>query len=130
MHGIPVRAIGAAVGDRQQSGTAGVPILFSVVTEATTSTYYVFQSNCPRGLKVVDVICYASGAGGAADTVTVQNGSNAITNAIDLNISDNTRAAATTLDDAYQNVEKGGTLSVVTASGAVARVLIYCVWRD
>lgn len=129
-HGIPVRAIGPAVADRVVSGTAGVPVVFRVVTAAGTSTYNIFNANAPRGLRVLDVVCYAAAAGGAADTVTVQNATNAITNAMDLNVADNTRVAATTLNDAYQDVERGGTLSVVTASDAVARVIIFAVWKD
>jgi predicted ATP-dependent protease len=101
-----------------------------VVTEAATSTYTIYSGDCPRGLRILDVWAYAAAAGGAADTVQVFKGTSAVTNALDLNVADNTRVAATTLDDAYQDIEKGGSLSITTASGAVARVNILAVWKD
>ena len=46
---------------------------------------------------------------------------------MDLNIADTTIARAATIDDANSFINKGQTLRVTTASGAVADVYIECV---
>jgi hypothetical protein len=128
---MPPRALGPLVAEHGQvSGLAGVPFVLRLVTASGTATYSFFNGSCPRGLRVLDFWCYAAAAGGAADTVTLKNGSNNISNALDLNVADNTRVATTTLDDAYIDVEKNGTLSISTASDAVARAHVLCVWKD
>jgi hypothetical protein len=80
--------------------------------------------------RVVDAWCVATAAGGAADTVTVQNGSTAITAAMDLNVADKAVVRNTTVDDAEHVIEKSDSLTIATASGAVALVYILCVRDD
>ncbi len=79
----------------------------------------------PFAVRVVDVVCHASAAGGAADTIQVKNGANAISDAIDLNIADTTVARPTTMDDAQSAIAAGGTLRVTGASAVNARVYIH-----
>lgn len=108
----------------------GVPFVVSMTTVAATSSYDVWTP-LPRGLKILDCWCYASGgAGGGSDTVKLTDGTNDITAAIDVNVADNTRAPVVSIDDAYASIAKGGTLNVTTASAAVARVHIMCEWTD
>jgi len=82
-----------------------------------------------RKYRVMDVVIYKTGAnGGAANTITVKNGANAITDAISININDNTRAVATTRDDAQYDIAAGGTLRVTrTKAGgnAACQVIVY-----
>lgn len=108
----------------------GAPlVVFSVQTEAATAAYTVMsaQPSMQVSYRVLDVVAYATAAGGAADTVTVKNGDTAITNALDLNVSDKVVVRAGTIDDAECVLEPGDTLTVATASGAVAYVQIFCV---
>jgi hypothetical protein len=91
-----------------------------------TASYTV--KGAPRfKFRVIDVQCVATAAGGAADTVTVKNGSDAITDAIDLNDSDKVISRAATIDDAFRDIDTTQSLVVATASDAVADVYIYCV---
>lgn len=77
--------------------------------------------------RVVDVWCVATAAGGAADTITVKNGANAITDAIDLNVSDKVIVRAATIDDAQHEIAAGGTLRVSGASGVTAVVYVMVI---
>lgn len=103
------------------SATGGVPIIYKVAAAALTGDITV---TIPHKIEVLDVWCVAGAAGGAGDTITVKNGSTAITNAIDLNIADKTRAAAGTIDDAQVQVAAGANLVVTGASGVTADVYI------
>jgi hypothetical protein len=58
-------------------------------------------------VRVLDVIVVNKAAGGASDTITVKNGANAITNAIDTNKADATVTRAGTLDDARTRSRPG-----------------------
>lgn len=68
-------------------------------------------------VRVLDVIVVNKAAGGASDTITVKNGTNAITNAIDTNKADTTITRAGTIDDAQHEIAAGGTLRVTKANG-------------
>jgi hypothetical protein len=112
----------------------GAPVfVIAQQTVSGTASYTVVDSPIPFPFRVVDVVCVATAAGGVGDTITVKNGSTAITNAMDLNVSDKAVVRAGTIDDAEHNIEKGlsnvadDTLVVSTASGAVALVYIFCV---
>lgn len=69
-------------------------------------------------IRVLDVIVVNKAAGGAGDTITVQNGTSAITNAMDTNKADTTITRAGTIDDAQHEIAAGGTLRVAKANGA------------
>lgn len=75
--------------------------------------------------RIIDVVAVATAAGAAADTITVKNGANAISNALDLNVADKTVVRAGTLDDAQWDIAAGGTLRVTGASAVNAEVFIY-----
>lgn len=69
-------------------------------------------------VRVLDVIVVNKAAGGAGDTITVQNGATAITDAVDTNKADKTVTRAGTIDDAQHEITAGGTLRVAKGNGA------------
>lgn len=74
-----------------------------------------------------------AGDGGASDTITVKNSTNAITNAMDINVVDKTVVRPTTIDDARTVIAAAGTLRVTrtkaSAANVACRVLVYGVRR-
>jgi hypothetical protein len=85
-------------------------------------------------VEVLDVtVVKTASAGGASDTVQVKNAADAISNAISINIADQTTARAGTINDATSVINAGGTLRVTRtkASGANAacRVIVHCLRR-
>ena len=56
-----------------------------------------------------------SANGGAGDTITVKNGTHAITNAISLNLSANDKFSDSTIDPAYYVLNAGDTLRITAA---------------
>lgn len=100
---------------------------FDLDTDSTNSTYTVVAS-APFKFRVVAVRGHMIGAGAASDTVVVKNGSNSITDTVDVStLSDKEVVAFNTLDDAYSDVARGGSLVVTTASAALVRLSIECV---
>jgi hypothetical protein len=80
--------------------------------------------------RILDVLVIKTvAAGGASDTITVKNAGNAISNAISINIADQTTARATTIDDANYEIAAGGTLRVtrtkVSGNNVACEVVIY-----
>ena len=103
--------------------------MIRVPTDSTNSTYNVYSSNSPRRLEVIYATGTMTGAGAAADTVVINNGSNAITDTLDVSsLADTDVFDFTKISDTYYRVNKGGSLSVVTASAALCVVYIHCMW--
>lgn len=101
--------------------SGAVPILFRVqATNLTGNVDIVSTVKC----HVVEVWAIASAAGGAGDTITVQKGASAITNALDLNVSDAVVVRAGTIDDGQYEIAVGDTLRVAGASAVNAEVFI------
>jgi hypothetical protein len=63
-----------------------------------------------------------AGAGGASDTLTVKSATNAITNAMDINVADQTVVRPTTVNDAYTTIAAGGTLRCTRTKASAANV--------
>lgn len=64
-------------------------------------------------VRVIDVhMVKRNAAGGGAGTITVKNGANPITNAMSIDVADQTIVAAATIDDAQRDIAAGGTLRV------------------
>ena len=132
-HGMPAWALGEAHNGRMITGNISVPFLLSVNTVAGTSTYNVYGTahSAPRGFRVIKAWGVMTGAGAAADTVVVSDGTNNITDTADLSVFSNTdQFDFSQIDDTYFQINKGGSLVVTTASGALCRVYIMCEWRD
>lgn len=74
-------------------------------------------------LIVTDVHLYkTAGAGGASDTIQVFNGSDAITDAMSINVADTTVVRAGQINDANNVISAGGTLRVTRTKVSAANV--------
>lgn len=102
----------------------GLPILVQFQTVSGTSSY---NFTMPRKCKVIDMWAVQNAAGGAADTAKLTDGTNDITNALDLNKSDKVVTRVGTIDDAYSTIAKDGTLNVTTASDATADIFVLLI---
>lgn len=117
------------------SSSIGSAMILEFITVSGTSTYDIWSKNIPFPMQVIDFYAYASGgAGGASDTVKLQNGDGAdsesfndITDALDMNVSDNIRVAVATVDDAQHDLQRDESLRIVTASDAVVRGFVVLV---
>ena len=103
---------------------ATFPTLFGiyrvVITGAGTTNIVV-----ARNIEVVDAWCVKTALGGVADTVTVQNAGNAITDAMDLNVGDAAIVRATQVDDGAYQIAAGGQLRVVAAEASDVNCICY-----
>ncbi len=97
----------------------------------TAANNYVYNAACPEKLRLVD--CWfvkTGGAGGGAVTLTVRNGTNAITDAIDVNDADKVISVPTTIDDVYWEIAIGGTVDgFLSALNVTAGVLFLMFQR-
>lgn len=104
----------------------GIPFVVRFTVGNETADY---DFKTPFALRVIDVVVIkTSAAGGAGDTVTVKNGSTAITDAIDVNDADKTVSRPTTIDDAQFDVAAEGTLRVSSndATNPSCEVYVTC----
>lgn len=98
------------------AGALGVPlVLYQSFSGAGTTN--VFSSNAPRKFQVVDAWFRLTAAGAASETGKWTDGTNDITDAVDLNVADNTVARVGTIDDAYYEIAASGSLDLVIATG-------------
>jgi hypothetical protein len=128
--GIPARALGKTENSRDagSDGSLGVPFLVTATTVAATAAYTLIES-APKKFRVVDWWVVMTGAGAASDTVKLTDGTNDITDAVDLSSAGDTdRVAGGEIDDAYHELDKGDSLKVATASGATCIVYALCAW--
>lgn len=110
----------------------GVPFIMNVQT-ATGTTTYSWKNDKGRSLAVVWLTGYMTGAGGGGDTVVVNRVRGATTAAITDTIdvsgkADKAGFECGSIDDATNTIADGDTLQVVTASNALCRLWIDCVW--
>ena len=99
----------------------GVPVIHRITCTALTGDVDVVLTHKTR---ITNVWAVGTAAGGAGDTVQVKNGANAITNALDMNVADQTVVRVTTIDDAQWDIAAAGTLRVTGASGVNAEVFV------
>ncbi len=105
--------------------------LVEVQCEASGTPFKVFDSDAPAKFRVLDMWGYMTGAGAASDTVKLTDGSSDIVTAIAVNAaSDKDVIRAAEIDHAKNEISAGGSLHVVTASGALCKVFILCEWTD
>jgi len=102
----------------------GIPVLFRITANALTGDVDVTMTHKVR---VLDVWCVQTAAGGASDTITVSNGATAITDAIDCNKSDKVISRAGTIDDAAHEIAAAGTLRVTGASAVTCQVYVLAI---
>lgn len=90
------------------------------VVDAATGNIDVILDDLTR---IIDVwLVKTGGAGGASDTIQVLETGNAITNAMDINVADQTIVRASTIDDAEWEIPAGGTLRVTRTKVSAANV--------
>lgn len=91
--------------------TGGVPVLHRVdVPAGATGDVDTVLVNKTR---IVEAwLVKRSAAGGGAGTIQLKNGSNALTDAMSIDVADQTIVRAGTLDDAQQEIAAGGTLKI------------------
>lgn len=99
--------------------TPGIPVVFrlSIADQASGDVDYVVV---PK-VRVLDVWCIKEAADGHAseDTITVKNGTSAITNAMTIGANNDTSVTrASEMNDANQEIAAGGTLRVTVVKGA------------
>lgn len=131
----PVVSIGSLVGssagivaDQAAGAILGsniaIPIRLSL-TIPDGATANLDFTGLPYKCRVREVrIVKTSGAGGASDTIRVANGatSNWITDAMSINVADQTVVRVTTVDDAFYDLAAGATIRVARTKSSVANV--------
>ncbi len=107
---------------------ARISDLFVIEVDTNGATTVVFNGDVPAKFRILDVTVDTIVTAGSG-TVKITDGTNDITNAI---VAATTKAVtrAGTIDPAYNEIDAGGSLSVVVANAADARVLIHCVRTD
>jgi hypothetical protein len=108
------------------AAVGGLTVLFRIdIADAATGDVDV----TPLTHKVRVVVAWAvktSANAAAANTVQVKNGTNAITDAMSININDQAIVRAASIDDAQHEIAAGGTLRVTrTKAGGNAACIVY-----
>ena len=100
--------------------------IIEVDTEAANLT--IFDGDNPAKFRIMDVLVTTIVTAGSG-TVKLTDGTSDITNAI---VAATTKAVtrAGTIDIAKNEIDAGGTLKVVVANSADARIFILCVRTD
>lgn len=99
----------------------GIPVMHRVaVADGATGDVDVTLTHKTL---VTDVwLVKTAGAGGASDTITVKNGSTAITDAMSINVADKVVVRAGTIDDAAHEIAAAGTLRVTRTKASANNV--------
>lgn len=124
----PQPSVNADYLDRLVTGaTDTTPGMIFGITFATSGGVTAdFDRVVTEKIEVIDVTCRKDGPG-AANTITVKNGSTAITNAIAFAV-DKAKTSAGTIDAASNVVAAGGTLRVTGTFAAGDLVGLVTVW--
>lgn len=111
----------AVVADANTQG--GIPVLHRIaIADGSGDTDVVLAEKT----RVIDAWAVKTAAnGGAGDTVQVKNGANAITDALDLNVSDGVVVRAGSIDDAQHEIAATGTLKVTAANATDNTCIVY-----
>lgn len=101
----------------------GIPVVHQVnIADSAGNTDVVLTYKT----RITDVrVVKTTGAGSSGDTLTVKNGSTAITDAMDLNVADKTVVRAATIDDAQHEIAAGGTLRLTAAKAGNVACIAY-----
>ena len=98
--------------------------IIEVLTEAAISEEKVFDADVPAAFQVIDA-WVISELTGSSDTVKITDGTNDIVAAMSTATLD-LLVRAVDIDGTYSKIAAGGSLSIVTASGAAGLVFIVC----
>ena len=103
-----------AMDDGEDFGFIPVMIRVNTAAGATNSVSLTME----RAFTVIDFMAHNIGGNGTSgDKCQLFNGSNAISDQMDLNINDNIYARAASIDDAQMELAAGGTLKVTATDG-------------
>jgi len=99
----------------------GIPVRMMVdVPDAATGNIDIVID---KAMRVVDVkVVKTGGAGGASDTIQVLESTNAISDALDINVADQVIVRASTIDDANWDIAAAGTLRITRTKVSAANV--------
>ena len=113
---------GANVGVVADS-TPGIPIIVEKAFTGAGAETHIFNANCPYKLRILDVsvLITTAGATGAAVTLTLDDGTNAITDAMAVNASPggvaiDTIVRAATIDSTYATLLANATLDITLST--------------
>lgn len=106
--------------------SAGIPVVFVIDGSAGTGG----TATLPTGFsyRVIRVWYVMTGAGGGSDTAKITDGTNDITDTLDVSsASDKDIKVAAQIDDEYHDVTGGLSLTLVVASSATCIAYIECL---
>lgn len=113
---------GAVVANVSDSNTiGGIPVMYRIpVPDGATGNVDV---TVDHKIRVIDAwVVKTDGAGGAGDTIAVNNGATAISDAMSINVADKAVVRTAQIDDAQHEIAAAGTLRVVRTKASVANV--------
>jgi len=102
---------------------AGILLCARATTVSGTSTYDIFTADSPK-LEIVDSWVIMDEGGSGTDKVKLTDGSNDITNDIDLSAAADNSINRHKVDDAYSSLTANSTLRVVTTNDVKCRVFV------
>lgn len=115
-------------GDAPTTGTIHLPFVLSYKLTSSDSTINFYNANVPAKLRVIDAWVVMHGAGDTGDKVKLTDGTTDITDDLDVSsASDEDRTTFAQLDDATWEIDKDGTLTIISTSGALAEVFVLCI---
>ena len=105
--------------------TPCIPVLYSIEVDGGAAADD--DITIAEKILVTDVWIVATSAGEASDTITIKNGTNAITDAMDYNVSDKAVVRAGTIDNAYTTIAASGTLRATTTDDDAQNDCASCI---
>jgi len=131
--GLVTLAADGEVGLPDQADSAlGVPIIISKAFDGGTLETHIFDGNCPRKMRIIDAWVELTASGASATTLTLDDGTDPITDAMDIynagGILDKAIVRAGELDDAKSILAENATLDITlsddtTSPNGIVRVL-------
>ena len=106
---VPVRAVQDA-----SNKVEAIPFIIPVTVPNTSASINITMARKVRVVRVDGVKTAANG--GAGDTVVIKSTGDAISDVIDLNVTDTSCFKQLTLDDAFMTIAAGGILRITHAS--------------
>ncbi len=101
----------------------GLPLVFEKAFDGTAAEVHIFDGDCPRKLRLIDasVLITTAGAAAADVTLTLDDGTDAISDAIAVNaagagVAVNTLVRASEIDPAKATVDVDGTLDITLST--------------
>ena len=107
--------------------TGGIPFVLYQATAGAAGPFSI-TTDSPLKFRIIDWHVVMTGAGASTDDVKLTDGTNNVTNAVDVSSAVDTAVVdGGQIDDLYHEIAKGGTLNVVTTSSADCIVYVNCI---